>query len=299
MLGIIFALLSAILFGANYVLAQLGMRTSPKDNGVYLSIMINVLILSIVYVIFLLFRTEPIPWKGTAIFSFVVAGLFTTLLGRASLFAAIRRIGSSRAAAVKNGAPIFTIIGAMLLLGERLSWLAGLGIALVLAGLFFLAYPEWKQNGHLEKNRFAIGISFAALSAFCFGLGQTARKIGLIHMADPVLGALIGSIIAFIGFSFGLVYKREFKETFLAQFKNMNKYFLWAGIASGVALLCFFMSAHHIHISYTSAVAASEPVMTVLLAYFILKKQENIKKSVVLSILSVFLGIVLISLSTL
>lgn len=299
MLGIIFALLSALLFGANYVLAQIGMRTSPKDNGVYLSIMLNVVILSIVYVIFLLFRTEPIPWKRSAILGFVIAGLFTTLLGRSSLFAAIRRIGSSRAAAIKNGAPIFTIIGAMFILGEKLSWLAGLGIAMVLAGLFFLAYPEWKLNGNLAGSKFGIGLAFAALSALSFGLGQTARKFGLVHMADPVLGALIGSIIAFIGFSCTLIYKKEFKETFIAQYKNMNKYFLWAGVASSFALLCFFMSANYIHISYTSAVAASEPVMTVILAYFFLKKQENIKKSVVLSILFVFLGIVVISLSTL
>src|SRR5690606_9937645 len=111
MLGIIFALLSATLFGANYVLAQRGMKESAKDNGVYLSIIINVLMLGVVYGIVLLFRTEPIPWKSSAILGFIVAGLFTTLLGRTSLFAAIRQIGSSRAAAIKNGAPIFTILG--------------------------------------------------------------------------------------------------------------------------------------------------------------------------------------------
>lgn len=299
MLGIIFALLSAILFAANYILAQMGMRKSAKDNGVFLSIIINVLLLGIVYMLVLPFRTEPIPWKSSAIMGFIVAGLCTTLLGRITLFASIRNIGSSRAAAVKNGAPIFTIIGAYLILGETLSWLSAVGTVMVLAGLFFLAYGEWHKHEKKAESKLGLGLVLAALAALFFGMGQIARKFGLIHMPDPIVGSWVGSMMALLGYSASLVFKRQFKETLITQFKQFNRYFFLAGIASGIALLCFFISANFTHISYTSAVAASEPVMTVILAYFFLKKQENIERPVVFSVLFVFLGIIVISLSTL
>lgn len=299
MLGILFALLSATLFASNYVLAQLGMRQSDKDNGVFLSIIINVLVLGIVYGAVLLFRAEPIEWKSTAIFAFITAGLFTSLLGRTSLFSAIRSIGSSRAAAIKNAAPIFTILAAVLFLGETISILSGVGIFIVMTGLFFLAYDQWKQNGKKTGNTFKYGLILAGLSAFFFGTGQAARKFGLLEMADPVLGAWIGAVIALIGFSGSLLYKRQFRETVTSQITKVNKYYILAGVCSSFAVLFFFFSANFIHVSYTSAVAATEPVITVILAYFFLKQQENIQRPIIFSILLVFIGIIVISVSTL
>ncbi|MCD8510751.1 MAG: EamA family transporter [Bacillus sp. (in: Bacteria)] len=96
MIGIIFAVLSATSFAANYIFVQKGMKRSEKENGVFINILINVVILTIIYAFILLFRTDPIQITAAGVIAFMIAGICTSFLGRASLFAGIRKIGSSR-----------------------------------------------------------------------------------------------------------------------------------------------------------------------------------------------------------
>jgi drug/metabolite transporter (DMT)-like permease len=300
LLGIIFAILCAAFFAANYIFIQLGMKKSPNDNGVFINIIINVLVLGLLYLVILIIRNEPIAWGGTAIVAFITAGLLTTLLGRSALFAGIRRIGSSRSAALKNAAPIFTIVIAVLFLDESISLLSGIGIFFILFGLFLLAYEQWKKNGSAkQKDQVWMGLLFAGLAAFLFGTGQAVRKIGLLAMPDPILGAWIGTIVALLAYTFILLAKRQLTLTIVDQVKNFNIHYLFAGFATSFGILTFFMSAYFTKISYASAIVATEPILTVILAYFFLKKQEEIGRFITFSIILVFIGIVIMSLSSL
>jgi drug/metabolite transporter (DMT)-like permease len=245
-------------------------------------------------------RNESIVWNKSAIVAFIVAGLLTSLLGRTTLFAGIRRIGSSRAAAIKNATPIFTIIFAMLFLNETLSLLTGLGIFLIFGGLFLVAYEQWKKNGSIKSKEQAwIGLLFAGLAAFLFGTEQAVRKLGLTEMVDPILGAWIGIIAALIGYTFMLLYKQKLKSTIQEQVNNFNIYYLLAGFSTSFGILSFFISIYYTKVSYASAIVATEPIATVILAYFFLKQQEQIGRFMVFSIFLVFIGIVIMSLSSL
>src|SRR5690606_12317715 len=176
------------LLAANYIFIQLGMKNaSGKDNGVFLGILVNVLLLGGIYLGMLPFRTEAMEWKLSALLAFVAGGLLTTLLGRLALYAGIRSIGSSRSAALKNGAPIFSILAAVLVLNERISLLSGVGIVLIILGLYLLARKQWQQNGTTSEKKAIFGFLLAGLSAFFYGIGQVARKLGLLGMNDPVL----------------------------------------------------------------------------------------------------------------
>lgn len=300
MLGIIFAVLCGFLLAANYIFIQLGMKqASSQDNGVFLGILVNVILLGIMYLIWLPFQAEPIEWKLSALLAFAAGGLLTTLLGRVVLYAGIRRIGSSRSAAIKNGAPIFSILAAILILNERISLLSGIGIILIILGLYLLARKQWQQNGSTSGKKAIVGMGLAGLSAFLYGIGQVARKLGLLGMNDPILGGLVGAIVALFVYILYLVGKGNLVETIQQQVKQFNMFYFLGGISIGLGLLSFFISASLINVSYTSAIAASEPVLTVILAYFFLKKQENLDKNVLLSILLVCIGIVVMAISTL
>lgn len=300
LLGILFALLCATFFAANYIFIQFGMKKATHDNGVFSNIIVNVFVLAIIYLIYFIVRSEPVVWSKPAIVAFIAAGLLTTLLGRITLFAGIRRIGSSRSAAIKNAAPIFTIIIAMLFLNETLSLLTGLGIFFIFGGLFLVAYEQWQKNGSIKsKDQAWIGLLFAGLAAFLFGTGQAVRKLGLTEMADPILGAWLGTIAALIVYTLMLLYKQKLKSTIHEQVKNFNLYYLLAGFSTSFGILSFFVSIYFTKVSYASAIVATEPIVTVILAYFFLKQQEQIGRFMVFSISLVFIGIVIMSLSSL
>ena len=66
----------------------------------------------------------------------VVAGivLFSTILAMGAFFVGIARIGSTRAAILSTIEPVITIAFSVVLFGETMSWLQGLGAMLILAG---------------------------------------------------------------------------------------------------------------------------------------------------------------------
>ena len=66
----------------------------------------------------------------------VVSGivLFSTILAMGAFFAGIARIGSTRASILSTIEPVITIAFSVVLFGESMSWLQGIGALLILAG---------------------------------------------------------------------------------------------------------------------------------------------------------------------
>ena len=298
-MGIALAVLSAVLYSANYILIQLGMRKSAKDNGDYLSLVACVLTVFTVYAASSAWRFDrgAIPFSMRGMLYFMLAGFCTAFLGRVFLLAGIRRIGSSRAAALKNAAPIFTTLAAVLLLGERISPGAGLGMAVIFAALFLQAVSDFRKSASLERDRTRSGVALALCSAVCFGLGQVARKQGVLDYADPLFGSLVGSVFALAVFTLLEAAKGRLAETWRRNFRRLNPYFIAAGAATGIAQISFFLSIMFTHVSYTSTVAALEPIFTVLLGKWLLGREEAITWRLGLTACSVFLGTYLIILA--
>lgn len=299
MLGILFAFLSACCFAINFILVQLGMRKVKKDDGVLISLVINVVTLGLIYLIMLLSRGNMIAITVKGIIAFILAGLCTAFLGRTFVYMAIRRIGSSRAAALKNSSPLFTIIIAVLFINEYITLWNGIGILFVLTGLGLTGYEQWKnqESNDSKQNMKWLGLTFALIAALCFGTGFAIRKIGLAEISDPFFGSLIGSIVALTAYVCLLIYKGNLVQSVQAQVKYMNKFYLLAGLATSFGSLFFFCSAYFTQVSYTVTIVAIEPVLTLLFAYLFLKKQEEIKGMVMLSTAFIFLGITIMSIA--
>jgi drug/metabolite transporter (DMT)-like permease len=297
-MGIALAVLCAVLYSANYIFIQLGMRKSKKDNGDYLSLAACVLTVLLIYAVSSLWIDRgEIPFSMRGMLFFMLAGFSTAYLGRNFLLAGIRRIGSPRAAALKNSAPIFVTIVAVLFMGERISPGAGVGMAVIFAALFLQARSDFRKAGSLVGKEARTGFMLALVSAVFFGLGQAARKQGVIDYPDPIFGSLIGTIFALLVFTLMEASKKRLAETWRRNFTRLNPYFIAAGIATGIAQISFFVSLMHTHVSYTSTIAALEPIFTVLLSKWFLSKEEKITWRIGLTACSVFLGTYLIILA--
>lgn len=294
-MGIFLAVVCAVLYSSNYILIQRGMRISNKDNGNFASLLGAVGTISLIYLGIRLFGTEPAaPWNWTGFFFYLAAGFFTAFLGRVLLNAGIRKIGSSRAAAVKNAAPMFTILIAVGFIGERITWGAGAGIAIILIALFIQARHDFAKAENVQGKRKIIGLVLTVCAAASFGIGQAARKQGVLSYDEPILGSLIGSFFALIVFVLMEITQKRFKETVWNNFQKMNPFFILAGVLTGVAQVSFFLSLVYTNVSYTSVVAAMEPVITVILGRLFLNQEENIQARIVLTACAVFLGTVVL-----
>jgi drug/metabolite transporter (DMT)-like permease len=294
-MGIFYALLCAFFFAIFYIFVQIGMRYSKGNNGFFATTTFNFLTLLIIFLVVLFIRIKPLEFNISGFLFFVLAGFFTAFLGRSALFIAIHRMGSVRAAALKNAAPLFTVLFAITIIGEQITLIAGVGMCMILLALFIHATNEYRNaRTELTGEAKRWGILIGVFSAICFGFGQAIRKQGILHYEEPFLGALIGVTVAWIAFFIVESVKGRFHSSVLGGLKASNMYFVLGGISSGLAQAFFFLSATLTNVSYTSVVAATEPIIIVILAKKFLAKEEKISLRIVITIGVVFLGTIIL-----
>ncbi|HEU5138885.1 MAG TPA: EamA family transporter [Bacillales bacterium] len=305
-MGILFAFLTALSFAVGNIVIKKGItRTNGENNGFLITVTMNVILLGLFYFIASAVRGFTFHFSWKALFVFMSAGLLTSGLGRYTLFAAIGKINPSRASALKNAAPIFTILFALLILGERLTWIEGAGILLLLGAIsiqgamYFKNLPSSGKNGKNEKSQtYWTGYGLAVLAALIFGAGQGIRKQGLLILNDAFFGAWVGSLTAFC---FIIIYeslKGRLKTTVEKNRKTLNGYFIASGTLTTTGPLCFFIGASLIQVSFVSVIAAIEPLLTILLSALFLKKEEELSLSVWLTAALVLTGTIVIAFAT-
>ncbi len=330
-MGVLFAMISAIGFALTYVLIRKGVRADDPDNGLMMTMLLNVALLVVASVG--LWVSVPLPELHLeAVAWFIVAGLLGPLVGRNALFGGIRRIGSSRAAAIKNNAPVVTVVIAVVLLGERLSPPALLGALLVIAGLLLLAYEAFTKGAprpqpqHDEPVSWAlesetaleepaprasatigsprpqlrspalVGIGLGIVAAVAFGLSQVARKVGLDLTPNAVLGAAIGTSAGLASYVAVTLVQGRLHRIVIANFRTFRPLLWLAGVTSSVGILSFYVAVTFAPVSHVSVVAASETILTLIFGAVLVRRLEAITRQVAIPALAVFGGTALIAL---
>ena len=110
-----------------------------------------------------------------------VSGVVGLGIGDSGLFAAYLTIGPRRSLLVMALAPIFALIGAYILLGEIISPVAVVGIALTLSGVVLVILEREERSGELAvpKKIKSYGIFFGLVGAVGQGVGLVLAKKGI------------------------------------------------------------------------------------------------------------------------
>jgi drug/metabolite transporter (DMT)-like permease len=137
--------------------------------------------------------TLAIPgWQAVLVLA--VSGVVGILLGDTLNFAAVGRLGPRRAGAVfALNAPMAAVLG-WLVLGERLGWQAGLGIAVTVAGVALAIMGRPASGAHrLEQvwGRLGMGVLFGLGAALGQAAGALMARPYMAGGLDPYVGSLI------------------------------------------------------------------------------------------------------------
>ena len=316
MIGVFLALVGATAFSFMNILIRLGSRYGTRDNGLRATLIVNVVVFTVLLAV-LTAVGRGITLSAEGVGAFALAGLFATFVGRYTLFAAIGRIGAARATAIKNATPLVSVSLAIGFLGEVLSLLAALGMALVMLGLCLLLREvrthrtagegldeQLPEAGAARAMRVArpgrhellAGVAMAGAAALAFGTGHAFRKVGIDVLPDPVLGATIGSWVALV-VSLGLSGIRGELGGFVTVVGSFRSSFWLAGAAGAAGQLCFFSALVFAPLSHVAVVAASETVITALLAALLIRHAERVTRQVILPAVLVFGGSALIAIA--
>lgn len=302
---------SGALYGLGAILFRIGMRHRKRDNGLFMGVAMNVLLIG---PLLLMFASSPWQWGGAS--AFLLSGLFAPWLARASLLKAVRLIGPVRSNAFMLGAPLVTIAISSLLLGERVGATEAAGGALVLGGLALAsrsrsAYVESPApetvvvdgsvvavpgSSVLERStNWNRGRLFGVLAAVLLGAGLVVRKVGMGSYPDPLAGAFLASVAAL-----SMILVESTASGRLTQLREENFgpipwWFVAAGVVSAGAILTQFTAMIYLPIWLVSVLLSTHGLWTVLWSYLFLRGEEEMNLGLLGSIGIALLGVTVLT----
>jgi DME family drug/metabolite transporter len=279
----LFALITAICFGLNPVTLKIGFsRGGRPDTG-----MIVGLIVAVPFYLLLL------PLAGgphldlvtpTALFGFVLGGLFGTGIGRRWLYIAIDRIGASPATAIKNAAPVISAILAAILFSEPVTPLRWAAIVAIVAGVVLVT---WKP-GQGVRRWLDVGVLAAIGAAVTYGIRPLFLKFGLEAADLPLTSAVVGATAAL---AYALLFgDRSGLRTIHRE--PAFRLFLLSGLLQAVGFLALNVGLSGGIVSTVYPVTASAPLFAILFTAILLRGKETLNWRIVLGAAAVVAGVI-------
>jgi drug/metabolite transporter (DMT)-like permease len=296
-IGELLAVFNAVLYSLSNIFNRRALDRMDKDSGMIVTLLVN----NVIYGIGLLVIYLSGKWASLqpgALVWFVLAGMLTSFLGRYLLFESVKINGPSRAGTYKVASPVFTLFIGMFIIGEQVNRGSLAGAVISLVGLYIISAQDFFRKetaGGPGKKRKAVntGVLIGLASGLSFAVGIAARKVGLEIWPSAVGGAFIGSLTAsaLTMISFALT-KKSIPWRRLLGKDSVN--YVYSGLCTGVAILCFFVALQYATVSIANVVASLEPLFTIVLSYLILRKKEVITGRLVGGALLVTVGAALI-----
>lgn len=198
MTGEILALCSAMLYGIAGVTISKGKKDATGDNGVFLSVVATCVLTVGLWLIWGgVSLSQLASWdSASGLALFALAGIFSTVLGRTTMYRATERIGAVKAALFRRLIPVFALPCGLMLLGEWPEAHVLVGGAIIMAGvLYYQLLPC-----HLSITQNLTGDLFGIASALCYALAYSFRRMGLDGIPDPLFGTLFGAVMGLVWF---------------------------------------------------------------------------------------------------
>ena len=165
-------------------------KVSLKDNSVLAVLFLNTLFSSLLFVPFILLSHGGMITSGALYVPVVGANVHLLLLLKAVIvlsswlcgYIGIKHLPITLVGPINATRPVLTLVGAMIIFGERLNGYQWVGVILAIVSLFLLSRSSKKEGINFAHNRWILCVAAAALiGVFC---GLYDRHI--MHSLNPV-----------------------------------------------------------------------------------------------------------------
>lgn len=310
MLGVVFSLLSAATFALNAAAARRAVLSGTVLQGLMITVPLGVPLFLVLMLaagethVLQAFPLEAFAW-------FAAAGIVHFVIGRYGNYAASAAIGTNLASPILQCEVLITLVLAIYMLGEYLTPLRALGIALVLMGPGLIVNREDAKkpadNGNVAaagakaefEPRYVEGYLYAMLAAVGYGLSPICIGLGL--KAAGGTGVLAGGFVSYLAASLLvgliLVVLRPPRSTYRIG-ETALKWFLFAGC---IVFLSHAFRYAAIALAPVSVVTALQRLSSLFRIYFgwiINRDHEVFDESVIVATVVSMIGAMALSIST-
>jgi drug/metabolite transporter (DMT)-like permease len=310
-LGGFLALLSAATFALNNACVRRGVLSGSALQAMAITVPIGVPLF-----LFAAAATGSLGavmgFSPTALAALSLAGILHFVWGRYCNYRAMRAIGTNLAAPVQQVNLIFTLAVAIWILGETLTPLRVLGIALILLGPGLTMREGNGKSGEAApaaaaaheqlpafQPRYLEGYAFALLSATGYGLSPIFIRLGLEErgLGASMAGGLISYLAATAVMALVLLWPGQLRQA-IAVKPEAAKWFTFSSVMVCVSQMFFFMALAIAPVTVVSPINRLTIVFRLYFSRMLNPQHEVFGGKVILGTVVSLVGAVILSLST-
>jgi DME family drug/metabolite transporter len=267
-------------------LATILIRQGLRQGNFYVGFWINVIVGVVGLWGAVLALEPPDTYRLAAVPPFVLSGIIGTAGGRLLRFVSIEKVGAPVAASITNLNPFIATGLAIAILGEHVTLPIVAGTAVIVAGTTLLSLSG-KRVGFRP-----LDLSYAFLSAFCFGAVAIIRKLGL-SQASPLFGSAINITTALIAFT-SFLWASGNRHTLVYEGRSLA-YFVGAGIAENLSVFLVLVALSLGEVSVVTPLAGTAPLFVLPFTWLFLRGIEKLTWRIVIGAVLIVLGVVLLT----
>lgn len=297
------AIFVAIMSALSFAVAEITVRNALRYGAPIITCILTLVVQCIILTVFILITGQFSEINAEGVRWFLLAGVLNPFLFISFYFLGIQRIGVTRAAPIKGSAPIFALIFAVGILGERLAAVQYLGIALVVGGVLTISSEGWSsrrvaagaaQSAADGRQPAQIDYLFPLLAGVAAGGASILFKIGVQKMPSPLVGAWVGNLVGLPLFPFvALLFPKE------QRYRISRPAFPWllvtgAFVVGAMYTLILALSLGQVTIIFT--LAQTSPLFVLALSVLFFRQLERVTPRIVLGAVLTVGGGALVSL---
>lgn len=318
MLGALFAVLSAATFGISNVATRRGVVGSSASFGLYITVILGVPLFVVASAVtgqlLDIFDLSARAWMLLS-----SAGILHFLVGRYCNFRAIDAIGANRTQPIQMTNTVYAIIVAIVLLGEELTLLMGVGIALIMIGPAVMVERSKKPKpapaatdapsetapaatatvtappNAATSPRYAEGYLYGFMSAAAYGTSPVMIRSALDDTGLGIAGGLVAYAAAAGVLVASFVIPGKLKEVRSVDMKVLP-YFLVSTVSVFLAQMFRFAALAIAPVTVVTPLTRLGVVFTPTFGFFVNRNLESFSPKVLIGIAISALGAILLAL---
>ena len=296
LLGETFAVLSALSFAmGNIVIARTSV--SGGDKGVLFSVVVTIAFSFAIFLVLEAGRVEVAATRdsATGFALFALAGLSAMVFGRTLVFESIRRLGATRASAVKRLNPFFSVLLAALFLAEPVTLHDLAGLAAIAVSFTLLIRERFRagQGAATDAGLGAFGIGAAA--AFAYAVSYIARKAGLGYLEAPALGTFASAVAGFLGFAAFAAVSPAYRAMFRGMFRHVDRHVTAAAVMISSGQILMFAALAYEDVATVVMISSLEIFFSIFLATVVFRSEPRPGLPIILAAALAIAGVLLVA----
>ena len=289
LIGIVFAFLSALLFGVSNIFVMKGFVNIEPRFGVYVT-----LLFSFAAILFLSVADGSIfgisSLGGISIALFALVGFLNFAVGRSLNYTSISLSGPSTTSALISFRIVFAVIFSLIIIHEAYTPLRVIGDILMFIGITAVTFSHG-----ISRKMISRGVILALLASAVAGLCDVLISLANSTSGMPISGLLV-SYIAGIATYTPFMFSTK-SPVIRDQNSSKNRLYLLltgVGVFSGIAQAARFFSLSIAPVSIAVPIISLTPIITVFLS-FIFLKSEKLNSRFISGVLVAFAGSIFLS----